>query len=104
MRRASLLLSALVVLGCSSDTDPQPLTPTDANIVGSYALTSSNGRTLPLTILVTADEAWDMTSDQFVIAADKTWIETTNYKITTLATGAQRTSATQASGTYAIAN
>jgi len=105
MRRAALLLSALVVLGCSSDnSDPLTLPLTDANVVGSYSLTSSNGRSLPFTVLLTADEQWVITSDQFVIASDNTWSETTNYLITALSTGGTRTSSTQASGGYAISN
>jgi len=67
MRRAALLVSALVVLGCSSDnSDPLTLPITDTNVVGNYALTSSNGRSLPYTVLLTADEQWVITSDQFV--------------------------------------
>ena len=105
MRRAALLVSALVVLGCSSDnSDPLTLPITDTNVVGSYALTSSNGRSLPYTVLLTADEQWVITSDQFVIAADNTWSETTNYLITALSTGGTRTSSTQASGGYAISS
>ena len=106
MRRAALLLSALVVLGCSSDNNNNDLTLplTDANVVGTYSLTSSNGRSLPFTVLLTADEQWVITSDQFVIAADNTWSETTNYLITALSTGGTRTSSTQASGGYAISS
>jgi hypothetical protein len=103
MRRLSLLLSALAILGCSSDKDQLTLPKTDADVVGSYSLTSSNGRSLPFIVLLTTDEEWDMTSDQFVILADNTWSETTNYQITT-STGAMRTSSTQAGGTYSIAN
>jgi len=103
MRRAALLLSALVVLGCSSDSNNELTLPlTDANVVGTYSLTSSNGRSLPYTVLLTADEQWVITSDQFVIAADNTWSETTNYLITALSTGGTRTSSTQATGSYAI--
>ena len=104
MRRISLLLSALVVLGCSSDKETLTLPTTDANVVGTYSLTSSNGRSLPFTVVLTAEEQWLITSDQFVIAGDNTWSETSNYLITTLATGATRTSSTQASGAYAISN
>jgi len=103
MRRLPLLLSALVVLGCSSDNSERLTLPvTDANVVGAYSLTSSNGRSLPFIVLLSADEEWDITSDQFVIASDNTWAETTNYLITSLSTGGTRTSSTQASGTYAI--
>jgi len=104
MRRLSLLVSVLVVLGCGSDSQPLTLGPTDSNVAGTYNLTSSNGRPLPLVAFVTADEEWDMTSDQFIIGADGTWTETTNYVVTTLATGATRTTASQSVGTYAIAN
>ena len=103
MRRIALLLSALVVLGCSSDNSDELTLPlTDADVAGTYSLTSSNGRSLPFTVLLTADEQWIITSDQFVIASDNTWSETTNYLITALSTGGTRTSATQASGGYAI--
>jgi hypothetical protein len=104
MRRLSLVLSALVLMGCSSDSEPASLSPTDVNVVGSYALTTSNGRPLPFVVFLSADEEWDISSDQFVIAADNTWIETTNYTITAFANGAQRTSTTQASGTYAVSS
>ena len=104
MRRLSLLLSAVVAFGCSSDSEPLTLSPTDANVVGTYSLTSSNGRSLPIPVLLTNDEEWDMTSDQFVIAADNTWVENTNYRVITLSTSATRTSSTQASGTYAVAS
>ena len=86
MRRIALLLSALVVLGCSSDNSDELTLPlTDADVAGTYSLTSSNGRSLPFTVLLTADEQWIITSDQFVIASDNTWSETTNYLITALA-------------------
>lgn len=105
MRRVALLVSALVVLGCSSDnSDPLTLPVTDTDVVGNYALTSSNGRSLPYTVLLTADEQWVITSDQFVIAADNTWSETTNYLVTALSTGGTRTSSTQASGAYAVSS
>ena len=105
MRRAALLVSALVVLGCSSDNSDELTLPlTDADVAGTYSLTSSNGRSLPFTVLLTADEQWVITSDQFVIGADNTWSETTNYEITALSTGGTRTSSTQASGGYAISS
>jgi hypothetical protein len=105
MRRLSLLLSALVLLGCGgSDSEPLGLGPTDTNVAGSYALTSSNGRPLPVVAFVTSDEEWDMTSDTFVIAGDNTWNETTNYLVTSLSTGSTRTTSSQSVGTYSIAN
>jgi len=105
MRRFSLLLSALVLLACGgSDSAPLTLAPTDSNVAGTYNLTSSNGRPLPLVAFVTTDEEWDMLSDQFVINADGTWNETTNYAVTALATAATRDTSSQSVGTYAIAN
>src|SRR3954451_12082018 len=59
MRHRSLLLSLAAVVACSSDKVSSPtLGPTDANVVGSFSLTSSNGRTLPIVARVTIDEEW----------------------------------------------
>jgi hypothetical protein len=104
MQRACLLLSAAVILGCSSDSQTVTLGPTDTNIAGTYNLTASNGHSLPVIAFFTATEEWDMTSDQFVIGGDNTWSETTNYVVTAIATGATRTTSSQSTGTYAIAN
>jgi hypothetical protein len=67
-------------------------------------MTAVNGHSLPVIGFFTADEEWDITSDQFVIGADATWTDTTNYLVTSLATGATRTTFSQSTGTYAIAN
>jgi hypothetical protein len=104
MRRLAVLFSALVAIGCGGDTQSLTLPVTDANVAGNYLLTASNGRTLPIIAFVTADEEYDLTSDQFVIGADNTWGETTNYTVTSFSTGATRTTSSQSIGTYAIAS
>jgi hypothetical protein len=73
-------------------------------VVGTFALTLSNGRPLPVVARLTNDEEWDITSDQFVIAADNTWNETTNYRVTSFSSGTASTQSTSSSGTYTIAN
>ena len=57
---------------------------------------------LPLVARLTAEEEWDMTSDQLIIQADLTWSETSSYKVTTFQTGGISTQQTAASGTYSI--
>jgi len=104
MRRLSLLLSLLVAVGCAADVTDPALAPTDANVVGTFSLTSSNGRLLPIIARLTSDEEWDLTSDQFVIGADNTWTETTTYLITSFATAGTSTQFSTSSGTYAISN
>jgi hypothetical protein len=105
MRRLATALSLALICGCGSDAVVDPtLGPTDANVVGTFLLTASNGRSLPLVARLTSDEEWDLTSDQFVIVADNTWNELTSYRVTTFATGAVSTQQSVSSGTYSIAN
>ena len=102
MRRIALLMSLVLAAGCVGDTAEFTLGPTDANVVGTYSLTLSNGRLLPIIARLTADEEWDMTADQLVINADLTWTETSSYQVTSFATGGISTQQTASSGTYAI--
>jgi hypothetical protein len=104
VRRLALLLAFVVAAGCSDSVTDPVLNPTDANIAGTYNLATANGHLLPIVARLTADDEWDITSDQIVIAADSTWTETTNYRITTFGTGVVSTQAGISSGTYSIAN
>ena len=104
MRRIALMVSLVVLSGCGRTATEFTLGPTDANVVGIFSLTNSNGRVLPLIARLTADEEWDMTSDQLIIRADLTWSETSSYKVITFLTGAIATQQTTASGTYSIAD
>ena len=104
MRRFSLLVSLVALFGCGGSTADFVLGPTDANVVGSFNLTNSNGNLLPLVARLTPDEEWDMTSDQLVISANNTWTETSNYKVTTFQTGAISAQQTVSSGTYTVAD
>jgi len=104
MRRLSLLLSVVALAGCMRDSQPLTLEPTDADVTGTFSLTSSNGRSLPLIVRLTVDEQWDLVSDQFLISSDNTWKETTNYSIKTFATSALSTQQSVSSGTYTISN
>ena len=102
MRRIALVFSLVALSACGSEATTFTLGPTDANVVGTFSLTNSNGRVLPLIARLTAEEEWDMTSDQLIILADLTWSETSSYKVTTFQTGGISTQQTAASGTYSI--
>jgi len=104
VRRIAFLVSLVALAGCAGDTPEFTLGPTDANVVGTFSLTNSNGRVLPIVARLTAEEEWDMTSDQLIIRADLTWSETSNYKVTTFLTGGIATQQTSSSGTYTIAD
>ena len=104
MRRLSLLLSVVALAGCMRDSQPLALEPTDADVTGTFSLTTSNGRSLPIVVRLTVDEQWDLVSDQFLISSDNTWKETTNYSIKTFATSALSTQQSVSSGTYTISN
>ena len=104
MRRIAFLVSLVALAGCAGDTPEFTLGPTDANVVGTFSLTNSNGRLLPIVARLTTEEEWDMTSDQLIIRADLTWSETSNYKVTTFQTGGISAQQTSSSGTYEIAD
>jgi hypothetical protein len=95
------MVSLAVLSSCGGERE-FTLGPTDANVVGTFALTYSNGRILPLVARITADEEWDMTSDQLIIRADLTWSETSTYRVTAFVTGGVATQQTGSSGTYSI--
>jgi len=97
-------VSLVALFGCGGDTSEFVLGPTDANVIGAFNLTNSNGNVLPIVARLTPDEEWDMTSDQLVISANNTWTETSNYKVTTYQTGAISTQQTVSSGTYTVAD
>ena len=96
------MFSLVALSACGSDAAEFTLGPTDANVVGTFSLTNSNGRLLPIVARLTGEEEWDMTSDQLTLLADLTWTETSTYKVTTFQTGGISTQQTMASGTYAI--
>jgi hypothetical protein len=104
MRRLPMLVALVALFGCAESPPAFTLGPTDANVVGSFALAYSNGQPLPILARLTSVEEWDMTSDQLVIAADNTWNETSNYKVTSFLTGGVSAQQTGSSGTYSIAN
>jgi len=96
------MVSLVALTACGSDAVEFTLGPTDANVVGTFSLTNSNGRILPIVARLTGEEEWDMTADQLTLLADLTWTETSTYKVTTFQTGAISTQQTMASGTYSI--
>jgi hypothetical protein len=102
VRRIALVFWLVALSACGREATQFTLGPTDANVVGTFSLTNSNGRVLPLVARITADEEWDMTSDQLIIRADLTWSETSSYKVITFLTGGISAQQTTSSGTHAI--
>jgi hypothetical protein len=104
MRRLPYLAVILALLGCEQSSTQLTLAPTDANVVGSYALSAANGRLLPIIVSLTASEELDLTADRFVISGDNTWTDTTTYAVKSFTDGTVTARQTGATGTYAIAN
>ncbi|HEX4684768.1 MAG TPA: hypothetical protein VH277_18770 [Gemmatimonadaceae bacterium] len=95
---------ASVTAACTRDNNQLTLPITDTNVVGSFNLTSANGRVLPYTAFLTSTAQWDVAADRIVIAADNTWADTTSYNVSDLTTGAVTSQSTATAGTYKIAN
>ncbi|HTE44965.1 MAG TPA: hypothetical protein VK636_06960 [Gemmatimonadaceae bacterium] len=102
MRRLPLVLLLAAFAACDRSVDPITLNPTDLAVTGTYALAQVNGHTLPFAAFVTGNDEWDLTSDIIVMGDDKTWSETTNYNVVSLATTNVTQQHTTTSGTYAI--
>jgi hypothetical protein len=104
MRRLALLLLVGSLLSCQTATDTFELGPTDANVGGTFALTTINGGILPVLARLTSVEEWDLAADTLRISNDSTWTETSFYNVTTLADGTVNKSQSIASGVYVVAD
>ena len=99
-----MLLVPILVGACLSTDDPSlSLNPTDANVAGSFALSTINGGLLPVIATVTATQEFDLASDTVAIASNGTWTEISVYTVTLLADGTKSTTVTNIGGTYTIA-
>jgi hypothetical protein len=104
MRRLALLLLAVSALGCQTASDEFVLGPTDADVSGTFALSTINGGTLPVVARLTTDERWDLAADTLRISSDSTWTETSFYNVIALADGSITQAQSIASGVYGIAD
>lgn len=114
MRRLSVLraLAAFALIGCSNSDHlvNVELPATSPNVIGTFALTSSNGVAPPFTVITTATEQWRLLADALVIAADGTWSETSTYRVfavnngVTIITDSTLVRQLVVSGHYDIAN
>jgi hypothetical protein len=104
MRRSVLLLMVASITACQTATDDFVLGPTDANVSGTFALTTINGGVLPVVARVTNTDRWDLVADTLRISGDSTWAETSSYTVNSLADGSITTSQSIASGVYVIAD
>jgi hypothetical protein len=105
-RSAAAAVFAFAVAACSNGSTEvsQTLTPTDANVAGTFSLYTANGRTLPYSAIVTNTEVWNLVSDVITILPNNTWADTTNYSITNRNDGSVSGRGTASGGTYSIAN
>jgi len=106
MRRLAMLFLGGSLLGCLSAADSTPfeLPPTDANVSGTFALTTIHGGGLPVLARLSSAEEWDLAADTLRISGDSTWTETSFYNVTTLADGTVNQSQSIASGVYVVAD
>jgi hypothetical protein len=102
MRRLPLLLLMGGLLSCQTASDTFELGPTDANVSGTFALTTINGGVLPVLARLSSIEEWDLAADTLRISSDSTWTETSFYNVTTLADGTVSQSQSIASGVYVV--
>src|SRR5262249_30927205 len=104
VRRIAMLLVPVLVAAClSTDDTSLSLDPTDANVAGSFALSTINGGPLPVIATVTTTQEFDLASDTIAIASAGTWSETSVYTVTLLSDGSRSTMVTMIGGTYTIA-
>jgi hypothetical protein len=104
-RRPLVWLLLAASIGCSSSHEANlTLPPTSPDVIGTFALTSSDGVAPPFTAFTTATEQWRLQSDALVIAPDGTWSETTNFLVFQLSDGSSATHFSVVSGNYVIAN
>jgi len=105
MRRIAVLLVPMLVGACLSTEDSAlTLDPTDANVAGSFALSTINGTPLPVVATTSATAELDLASDTVSIASDGTWTETSVYTTILLADGSRSTMVSAIGGVYTIAS
>lgn len=107
MRALICLLTAAVLAGCGASTDPTidiSLAPTSNDVAGAFNLISANGTAPPFNAFATATQGWTLVSDSLSLVADKTWVESTKYLVTSFIDNSTSTQYTVVSGTYLIAN
>ena len=110
MRRLPFVVAAcaaIVSIAACTNTDHPPeftLPTTDADVAGTFNLTSANGRSLPYTAGLSANQELDVVGDQIVIASNNTWVDTVQYVVTDLVSGAATQTAEGTAGTYTVAD
>lgn len=79
MRRIAALLAVVFLASCTREIE-QSTRP--QSVAGTYQLRTYGGRSLPA--LVSSDSAgtWEVVSGELVIAADQSWSETVDFRLT----------------------
>lgn len=98
-----MLLVPILAGACLSSDSSLSLDPTDANVAGSFALSTINGGPLPVIASVTTTQEFDLASDTLAITSNGTFSEVSVYTVTLLADGTKSTMVGTIGGTYTIA-
>lgn len=86
MRRFATLLTLVFLAACNTEVDASTR---PSSVVGTYALQTYGGRSLPTVVSNDAGGVTEVVSGELVIGADNTWSETRTYRMTT--SGASQT-------------
>jgi hypothetical protein len=78
MRRIAALLAVLFLCACTREIDQSTRPDT---VAGTYQLRSYGGRSLPALVSTDSAGKWEVVSGELVIAADKSWSETVNFRL-----------------------
>jgi hypothetical protein len=108
MRRLFFVSAApmlLFALACG-DSGDFSLAPTDANVSGTFALVSADGKKLPIDAGETLDGTAEIyqTADEFEIGGDGQWTETTTIALQSLIDGTEQSTTSVSTGTYTISH
>jgi hypothetical protein len=98
-RIAFLTVTVCLLAACGGDTT----SPAATNVVGTWTLSTYDGRALPVTVSQNALGTVEFTDDAFSMTADLKYVETGHLR-TTPVTGAPTTTAQGDTGTYAETN
>jgi hypothetical protein len=104
MRRlARTVLSAVLVFGgACGGSDASTAPPTDASVVGTYALTIVNGGSLPFPYSGSPTSRFDIISGQITLTAEHTFTDLLTFRETLLAGGSKPDRTDTSGGTWSL--
>ena len=79
MRRIAALLAVVFLAACTREIDQSTRPDT---VAGTYQLRTYGGRSLPTLVSTDSAGTWEVVGGSLVIAADQSWSETVEYRLT----------------------